>query len=497
MAFAAAVGAAKVVGPLLNFAISTKKATDVLAEMKELPGEGYVLWKMMQCTEVPLNICTELAARHETLPYVEAAVALTRRTIVDCERLLESNDSEDERPECAASWLSWFGEKKDGIERRQLVKEVCSRLAMSQQALQLALQAVAFRFPGAAQHQQWDSFRYLPAAVSRAVELVVQFEMGRRPRQRLCFARRWAHAGSATRRAAMDWCSTGLVEVELVLTTTAGAVVGTAAAAGDGAAQQQHRFALLLTSAEGEEDEDHSGGDSGGEPGNSAPQSKHEVAEHLAGLTISAAPAAASSAAAAEGTQFLLGEDLSFQRGPLGGFVGHDTLCSDTGGDNEVAGGANALAWSLQGAGQRQQQCCLALVAGASDGVSAESIEALVALLCYLPGKNGMLEPQIGTIFDQTTEDSTAEASVTPRRQGGSVTTTPRSSSRGDGRRRGGGRSSSSTGAEKEGPPLRDLLRRIGPYVVDDGGDDGSGGAEGVSGGSREARLTSLMATPR
>ena len=66
MAFAAAVGAAKVAGPLLNFAISTKKATDVLAEMKELPGEGYVLWKMMQCTSAPLNICTELAARHET-----------------------------------------------------------------------------------------------------------------------------------------------------------------------------------------------------------------------------------------------------------------------------------------------------------------------------------------------------------------------------------------------------------------------------------------------
>ena len=78
--------------------------------------------------------------------------------------------------------------------------------------------------------------------------------------------------------------------------------------------------------------------------------------------------------------------------------MGH-ALCSDTEGDNEVVGGANALVWSLQGAGQRQQQCCLALVAGASDGVPAESIEALVALLCYLPGKNGMLEPQIGTLL--------------------------------------------------------------------------------------------------
>jgi hypothetical protein len=69
-----------------------------------------------------------------TLLQVESAVELCRYTFAKCEEILERDEAEeDERPEDASSWGKWFDHKKNGISRRQAVKEMLVKISYCQQ----------------------------------------------------------------------------------------------------------------------------------------------------------------------------------------------------------------------------------------------------------------------------------------------------------------------------------------------------------------------------
>jgi hypothetical protein len=413
MAFAA-VGAAS---SLIGFALNTKRAADTLREMAQHPGasDGYVLWQLIESTAAPLELATELAARHRTAPLVGAAVALTRHTLGECERLFEEERAEDggggggsdgveeghgTQSDSDESWMAWLAQKKDGVERRDLVKELCRRLGMGQQALQLGLQAVALRYPRAGlagSHQQ--PFSYLPAAVETARVVIEEFECGRTRCRRLFLAQHWVFASSATRHDSREWRDQGIVDVSLVLTA-------------------EDRLALKLTETaaaddDDDDDTDRAVGSGGGH--RSRRTGAVDMAARMAALSVHGTDAPPEDGPSHDPQQLLRGQrggvevvlggedaTTSCRRGPIAGFIGEES-CPDESGSGGAGGGA--LAYQLVSA---SAPFCLRFIpASKPSGVSAEVFEVLV---CLCARKAGALEPALAVVFDQAAENQ-SEAS--------------------------------------------------------------------------------------
>ena len=127
---------------------------------------------MVDATAEPLRLCVELAKRFDTMPLVEHAVAMTRYVMAECERLLDKDADDDGRPEAAEGWTQWW----DGLSQKGDIEKLLHKLAMSQQALQLALAAVAVSSLRAPVSRQ---FRFIPEAMESAKAVLEEFEMGR------------------------------------------------------------------------------------------------------------------------------------------------------------------------------------------------------------------------------------------------------------------------------------------------------------------------------
>ena len=361
------------IGPIsasLGLVSNAKKAVDAFKDLASdsLPDEGFILWRLLDSTAPALELCTKLASRHETLPYVESAVAITRRTILRCEQLLQRGEEEDdERPESAASWASWFEHKKGGVARSKLVPQLCQNLQMCQQALQLALTAIQVEYgPGSAN----PPFKLLPAAVDRARSLIESFEMGRCSRQLLFSCALYELAGSATRKAGADWSSRGIGQCFLKL--------------------EQDKLCLELTRLEPDEDAGEGGVD--------------ELAAGVDGLRL--LPGGGGSVAGGSGgrphQKLVLDDEIVFERSSLGAIIGAE-MCSTT---REAASLAYKLSGSIcqTAAGTPRGGRAMATAAQfipAGEGISAETIEALVQL-CAM--KKGSLDsPQLSAVFDCST----------------------------------------------------------------------------------------------
>jgi hypothetical protein len=48
----------------------------------------YFLWQQLEASKPAFELCTLLFARHRTMPFMEAAVALTNHTLLRCEQVL-------------------------------------------------------------------------------------------------------------------------------------------------------------------------------------------------------------------------------------------------------------------------------------------------------------------------------------------------------------------------------------------------------------------------
>ena len=363
MAAMAAMPLIKGLGATLGLANNAKRAVDILKELGNVPEEGYLLWRLLDATSPALELAVELACRHETLRYVESAVAMTQRTIQRCEQVLQREEEEgDERPEDAASWSTWFAVKKGGVERRVLVKTLCENLSMCQQALQLGLMAVQVEF-GPCRTQA--PFQLLPDVVEAAKTMLESFEMGRCDHQLLCVAQLWELAASSTRQAGADWSERGLFQCSLHL--------------------DAGRLTLQLVGLdEGPEEE-----------------GVEAVSDGLQGLSVHAS----GSAGLPDRQLLALDEGSCFERSTLGAIVGEECLSSRR--------DSAALAYKVSGgaadasATPRSRALSTALrFLPAGSGVSAEVCETVVAF-CRMKG--GSLDsPHLSAVFDGG-EATTAE----------------------------------------------------------------------------------------
>lgn len=354
-------------GPLsasLGLVSNAKKAVDVFKEMsQDVPDEGFLLWRLLDATSVPLELSTQLATRHATMPYIEAAVAITRRTIARCEQLLERGEEEaDDRADGGESWASWFSQKKGGVERRVLVPQLCQNLQMCQQALQLGLSAIQVEFSGCI---TCPPFRLLPEVVDTARVLIESFEMQRCSRRLLFNADIWEHAASATRKAGADWCSRGLAQVWLKL--------------------QDDMLCLEMISLEQLLEE--SSEPEGSGVGALAAGVKALGLQSKQQINIEA------------NLMLVLNDDIVFERGTLGAIVGAE-MCGDArdasslaykvSGSASAGGGSNAVS-------PRSRESALRFIP-ACEGISAEMVEVLVQF-CAM--KQGSLDkPPLAAVFD-------------------------------------------------------------------------------------------------
>lgn len=65
---------------------------------------------------------------------MESAVEICRYTFAKCEEMLERDGAEDDgRPDDAKSWSKWFDHKKNGITRRQAIKDMLEKISYCQQ----------------------------------------------------------------------------------------------------------------------------------------------------------------------------------------------------------------------------------------------------------------------------------------------------------------------------------------------------------------------------
>jgi hypothetical protein len=367
------------IGPLsasLGLVGNAKKAVDVFKEMANVPDEGLLLWNLLDATSAPLELSSRLAARHETLPYIESAVAITRRTIGRCEQLLQrGEEEEDDRPQSGESWAAWFAQKKGGVERRVLVPQLCQNLQMCQQALQLGLTSIQLEFgPGSAN----PPFRLLPAAVDAARTLIESFEMKRCSRKLLFCAELWELAGSATRKAGADWSAHGLAQVWLRL----------------------HAEVLCLELTHLEQDDEE--GDDGEGEGGGAAADVGGLAEGVGALRLGdQQPATASETF----LTLALDDEIVFERSTLGGIVGSEmcgsareasSLAYKLSGSSAAAAAAAAAAASGGGGGgempaaatpqRRGQATALRFLPTCQDRISAEIVEILIQLCAMKRG---------------------------------------------------------------------------------------------------------------
>jgi hypothetical protein len=134
-----------------------------------------MLWMMLDAMQEPLRLCIDFAKRFDTMPLVEHAVTLARSVMSDCERILQRDDRDDEDDEDdekrGTGWTEWWraADKKGDLERLNL------KLSRAQQALQLALAAVA----AAQGMSRIEKFYYIPGASASAELLLQQFEQHR------------------------------------------------------------------------------------------------------------------------------------------------------------------------------------------------------------------------------------------------------------------------------------------------------------------------------
>jgi hypothetical protein len=172
------IAAAKTV---IDVGINVKKFRDLCCETENTPEQIRLLWLMVDATVEPLRLCVDLAKRFHTQPLVENAVSLARYVIAECERsLARDDDSDDDMPK--EGWKKWWSKKAEKVE----IGNLCNRVSMSQQALQLALAAVA---ASALQRTSLcQPFRFIPDAMEAARTVVEEFEMGRVPGGRLLAA---------------------------------------------------------------------------------------------------------------------------------------------------------------------------------------------------------------------------------------------------------------------------------------------------------------------
>lgn len=310
----------------------------------------------------PVPIGLLVKARIGRSRYIEAAVAITRRTIGRCQQLLQDGEEEDDdRPENGEGWASWFSQKKGGVERRVLVPQLCQNLQMCQQALQLGLTAIQVEFgPGAV---TGAPFRLLPEAVDAARALVGKFEMKRCSRQLLFNAEFWELAASATRKAGADWSNHGVAQISLRL--------------------QDDLLCLEVVSLELSEESD------------GAAEGDSEVASLAAGVETMGLRQSEQQLGAEVQRVLVLDDEIAFERNTLGGIVGSE-MCSS-------AREASSLAYKLSGsatatATPRRSQATALRFIPSCEGISAEIVEVLVQL-CSM--KHGRLDdPQLASVFD-------------------------------------------------------------------------------------------------
>ena len=107
---------------------------------------------------------------------------MARYVIAECERSLTRDDDDDDDEVPKEGWKNWWSKKAEKVE----IGSLCNRVSMSQQALQLALAAVA---ASALQRTSLcQPFRFIPDAMEAARTVVEEFEMGRVPAGRVLAA---------------------------------------------------------------------------------------------------------------------------------------------------------------------------------------------------------------------------------------------------------------------------------------------------------------------
>ena len=259
------MAAITVLGASLGAVCHAKRCLEVLRTLKGAPAEARFLMGLAEAARPPLEAACALGARHGALPLLRPALALLKQVLAEAVQVLEegAGDEDEEegdggararpgsasgsvaaagstrggerRPwllglrgddggvgreggeggggvEAASSreaWHRWLGQKRGGLSRSEHCQEVCQRLAQAQQALQLALAALAAVQPGMV--SVGAPFKFLPSAMEAARGMVHDFEMGRCESRGVCngelhVQRRATSAGGGQRWEALGDC---------------------------------------------------------------------------------------------------------------------------------------------------------------------------------------------------------------------------------------------------------------------------------------------------
>jgi hypothetical protein len=171
----------KVATSLPTLVGNAKKVSDACRDLRYVPEQMQLLLMVVEATGEPLRLCIDLMKRFDTMPLVEHAVVLARYVMADCEKYCQKFDTRDDgdesEPDTKESWAAWWSKKSAMIGEKGPIEEKLAKLSTCQQAMQLALSAVA-----ATASQRAPAglpFRFIPAASNAAKHVVEQFEMGR------------------------------------------------------------------------------------------------------------------------------------------------------------------------------------------------------------------------------------------------------------------------------------------------------------------------------
>jgi len=162
----------------LGLVSNGKKVSECFRELQDIPEQAQLLLMVVEATSEPLRLCVDLAKRFDTMPLVEHAVVLARHVMAECERLLARNaGDEHDVSDTKEGWTAWWSERVGTLSEKGNVQACLAKLSMCQQALQLALSAVAATAPQRA--PAGLPFRFILPASNAAKHVVEQFEMGR------------------------------------------------------------------------------------------------------------------------------------------------------------------------------------------------------------------------------------------------------------------------------------------------------------------------------